>query len=466
MADEKDFQIKLVASADMRAAKDAARALQEVRKETGQEAKETQDSAKSSERLALKKNELRAAVKGLSLEFPVLGRLAALALNPISLFVAGAASAWGIWTRRIKEATDALGGFEMPDVSGSKLEGIRQATEAWGKYAEAVGNAVRQYGEAEAASQRAMAKVKEETAQRLEQIKLMKELEAARLETEKVGLSQEEYARRKSALEADTRADEAGVKWQGQQDEWYVKNERVATLRQEAAEKEAAARRIRVGQEGDYAGVEKGYRESAERAVEVQRKSNAWLGRIAQFRAREGSPFAQSGIGLAMIARYGHTATTEAGMEAAAALERENIARAQPAIDAYRKFQTAQRHRALARERRTSLLGEAGQAGAAAAVGDLELGEEAGALSGGHARDILAGQVRDLTASYRDLAGELQTGAQQEKDLRMKVAQAFESRGLVNQELLSALDAVIRQNAENATRLRNLQGQTSHLRNP
>ncbi len=84
--------------------------------------------------LTAQKSDLRAAVRGLKEEFPMLAHVARLAVNPIALAVAGIASSWAIWNQRVNESTRILAGAELPSVSPPEIAHVNSAAEAWASY--------------------------------------------------------------------------------------------------------------------------------------------------------------------------------------------------------------------------------------------------------------------------------------------------------------------------------------------
>jgi hypothetical protein len=72
--------------------------------------KETQDAAENLGKVGTSRfRDMKAAARGLALEFPLLGRVMSLALNPISAIVAVAITAFGAFQRAIKGLHEAVG---------------------------------------------------------------------------------------------------------------------------------------------------------------------------------------------------------------------------------------------------------------------------------------------------------------------------------------------------------------------
>ena len=356
------------------------------------------------------KKQLKAAVKGLQEEFPMLAHVARLALNPITLAVTLAASAWAIWKSRIDAVTKSLGGVEMPDVADSWTKAPRDAGKAWGEYADAIGKVVQRYNEAEAASTRMIAALREELSLRLASIKAINDYAAAKLEAEKSTISPTEYNQRKQDLAGAAKKAESDTKWQADQAEWYAKNERNVGLRQEAEAKEKAARRIKVGEAGDYAGVERGYKSNAEQAEKAIKESEQWVNQLNDLQKGGGGFWQNLGTRYKARMSFGN-GFVDGGMNVSSdeideliRRETEKQASSRVAINQNDNFQRAQKLREEARQRRSGLLGEAAQARGAAATGEMDLGDQAASMAAKHSADARNSVMEALASAYRALA--------------------------------------------------------------
>lgn len=87
------------------------------------------------------KRDLKSMVKQLGHEFPILGQVGRLALNPIAAASAGIVASFVIWNKRLQELTRSLGGIEMPDVSDDVTKSINLQADAWGRVAEKMAEA-------------------------------------------------------------------------------------------------------------------------------------------------------------------------------------------------------------------------------------------------------------------------------------------------------------------------------------
>lgn len=116
--------------------------LKEQTTATGQEGvKQEAAVEEATKKTFTSKSQLKAMVKGLTYEFPLLGRAAHLALNPLAFTTAAIAGAFVIWNRRVNELTKSLGGIAMPDVSTTATERINIHAAAWGLLAQKMADA-------------------------------------------------------------------------------------------------------------------------------------------------------------------------------------------------------------------------------------------------------------------------------------------------------------------------------------
>jgi len=127
------FEILIKYGLDSTKAKEAASELKKIEeqtKTTGKEGVKQQKEVKdATDKTTESKGRFKAALKGLQVEFPILGRLAAFAINPIGAAVLVAASSFRILRDAIKESQDNLSGFNLPDATESQIDRIdRYAT--------------------------------------------------------------------------------------------------------------------------------------------------------------------------------------------------------------------------------------------------------------------------------------------------------------------------------------------------
>src|SRR5215471_5871368 len=84
------------------------------------------------------KHQLKEMVKKLGEEFPILGQVGRLALNPIALAAGGITAAFVIWRKRIDELTDAMTTSRLSDTPLLKTKRIQAAKEEWDRYADSL----------------------------------------------------------------------------------------------------------------------------------------------------------------------------------------------------------------------------------------------------------------------------------------------------------------------------------------
>lgn len=81
------------------------------------------------------KKQLKDMLKQLQHEFPLLGSVGRLALNPIAFTAAAIVASFQLFKYRVDELTRSLGGIQMPDVSDDQIARIERAGAALATYA-------------------------------------------------------------------------------------------------------------------------------------------------------------------------------------------------------------------------------------------------------------------------------------------------------------------------------------------
>jgi hypothetical protein len=139
MADNQlDILIKFGLSKEK--ATEAAGELKKIKEQTTETGKEgvKQEAAveEATKKTFASKKQLKDILKQIGHEFPILGSLGRLAINPIALAAAGCVAAFTLWRKRTDELAQSLGGIEMPDVRSSQVEIINNTAAAYGRLAE------------------------------------------------------------------------------------------------------------------------------------------------------------------------------------------------------------------------------------------------------------------------------------------------------------------------------------------
>ena len=107
------------------------------------------------------KQQLKAAIKQLGHEFPILGQLGRMALNPITLVVAGITGAFVIWNARVRELQRSLEGIDLDALEKHK-KGVDAIAQGWRDVAEAAMKAREAYNSADSVGERALKGINDE----------------------------------------------------------------------------------------------------------------------------------------------------------------------------------------------------------------------------------------------------------------------------------------------------------------
>lgn len=95
--------------------------------ETGKEGvKQEEAVTEATEKTFTSKKQLKDMVKQVGKEFPILGQLGRLALNPIAFTTASIVAGFQIWKHRTEELTKTLGGLEMNNFSETQVQYIER----------------------------------------------------------------------------------------------------------------------------------------------------------------------------------------------------------------------------------------------------------------------------------------------------------------------------------------------------
>lgn len=103
---------------------------------TAQATEVTKENTKAVEKQLSSKQQLQGALRGLSSEFPILGRVASMVLNPMTLATAGLVAAFQIWRSRVDELAKSLAGVELPQMGQTEVNLIEKYARQMGELAE------------------------------------------------------------------------------------------------------------------------------------------------------------------------------------------------------------------------------------------------------------------------------------------------------------------------------------------
>lgn len=140
---DRELEILIKFGLDPAAARQAVAELKNIKAEsvtTGKEAVKAEEVVQqATEKTFTSKRQLKDMVKQLGHEFPILGQLGRLALNPVAAATAGLTAAFYIWHRRVEELKRSLGGIEMPDTAFSQVDKINATADGLARVATEAG---------------------------------------------------------------------------------------------------------------------------------------------------------------------------------------------------------------------------------------------------------------------------------------------------------------------------------------
>ena len=401
MADEKQFPIKITgdASSLVAASQETNAALQSTKiklaeltpeqkattaamSEGGKAAqdagKKVEEGGKHAEKSAVSHRDLRAAAHGLREEFPLLGHIASMAIHPIGLAVAAAASAFAIWKMRVDEAVNALGGFEMPDISDRKIGQVTAMAEAWKSFKEAFEGAVKGYNSVEQAADRAIKRMEHEAELQKKILEARKKLELAWLEENKTSMKPADYEKAKLDIEDRFASEGRSDDKKSKEDVVQAERDKSQALLQDAAKKLEEAKGIHVGSKEEDAGITE-RQEKIKAAAEAEKKdAEERLELLARYR----DGLMDAGEKLKFLATYPLRYGEGTPGAQAEDLEKQRVTGADVTIGAANKWLAQSAARDEARKRKFGLTAEAGAEMGQAGVVEAQASEHAAAYAG------------------------------------------------------------------------------------
>jgi hypothetical protein len=410
---------------------------------------QAEQAATKTTKAASAKRQLKDAARGLASQFPILGQMASLALNPITAAVAAVAGAFLLWRKRVDDLTTTLAGVELPDLTQEKVDRVNEAAEAWKKFGESLSAVAEAYNSVEAASDRMLKKLNSEHDQKQKLMESEKKVALARLEADKGNMSEPEYAKRKLGIEEAYAA--AGVKedQKNKQQNLAEQGRKMGNLVISAQKKLAEAGGIRIGSAEQDAAMEADLKNRADAAEAENKIRRAWLGTQADMK---GSALSALSHGPQYYFRYGPKSFAEAQQT-----EEEAIAINQVNIDRYNEFLARKSSRKQARSRRDSLIA-GGSADAAAAFGiEQGLPDAQAALQADNAAGNAMLRNDSLGRAY-GAAGEAATNVQR---VQGEIAKAIEKGNGVSLSTINLLNAWLQQMTEMQQRIRQLESRGS-----
>lgn len=353
MADSENLQYKLQTIFDSTGTKEATAEFKKVEEAA---TKAGEEQVKASDKAFASHKDLRAAVHGLSEEFPMLGQIGRLALHPIGLVVAGIAGAFAIWKTRVQELASTLAGVELPDVSDDRVGRVLKAASAWKEYGDALKHTVDQYNSVEQASARAGKALDAESERQKKLLESRKALELADLERQKSGLAPGQYELAKANIEDFY--EQAGIKAsrEAKQKRLFEETKESDALLADAAKKKQEAANIHVVDEKQEERVLAKSKRAADAADADLEERKKRMKELFDFNEGLMGPIDAAAYPFKYFTRYGSMKGTEA-----IAQEQQNINTDQGIIDTYNRAVTKSQGRADLRKRRSELESEAGK---------------------------------------------------------------------------------------------------------
>ena len=370
--------------------------------------KAAEASAEADAKAFASKKDLKGAVKGLKEEFPELAHIAKMALNPIVLVVAAIGAGFAIFKYRVEEATKAMAGFELPDLSEAKVGQITAAAEAMKAYAEALRSTLAAHNSVNAAADRYLVKIKAETEEKKKLLAADKGLELAKLEQAKGTMSVADYEAAKLGIEG--RYAKAGIAADksGKEHELQEKARRAANLLIDAQAKQTAANAIKVASADKDAQNEGDLKAQADMAKKDAEDRKKERGNVAERQA--GGMFWGLKHPVEFFRQYARYGTD---MDSGIEIEQRGIDSDEQIVARYKDFMRRKGARNDARATKQRLSSEAG-------------------TEAGEAYNLASELPGDLAASQR----ENQTNASVAQ--REAMARGYAAAGAMNAELLRA----------------------------
>ena len=340
------------------------------------------------DRVTVKKAELKHAIQGLKEEFPGLAHIAHMALNPITLVVAGVGAAFGILKYRVNDAVKTLAGAVLPDIGPAKVGQVTAMAEAWKTYKEALDGVLKSYTSIEAVVNRSI-KAMEDEANRQKKLREAKQaLEQANLEAARASMSPAEYQKRSLEGKANAEAAALAAEENTKRKTIEARQKEAQALREDAAKKLATAGGIKVGTAEQDAETEAKYAKAAQEAEEFNKAEQANIDNMLKLKSGE---FGFRDIRTKLETRthvqnvtgrgvFG-SQPSEADIDEAIATTRQMMGAGSVTINRSDAFSRNKAAREEARKRRGDLVTEAGTQEGQANVLDQQAAADTAALN-------------------------------------------------------------------------------------
>ncbi len=485
--DIKDFQIKIVTTADLNAAKASAQELTNVATATKASAAAASEDGKAAENLTqktgvlnLKKAELKKLVRELGNEFPIAGQAGRMMMNPIIASLSLGIMAFGAMKKKLDEWDAALEASAQRNASHDFLPGIEakkealdQAAASAAEFEVALGNIGRAEDKFKTKIQEAIDKLHEFTNAQAEVNSAGEAKELAEVDLkQKTGKLDEVGAiKQREAIQARYRKTQDDLKTKSEQDEIKLQETELEHDKQSQpsllqAEKTAREKRdaIKARQAQAKKDLEKGEAKSLEYEAAVA-KAQEEADALEERERQGGYQIGFEGNGF--------NAVTQA---------KDKLAEAQRMKAAQARFN--QRNRRLIKDTEDGALpkaeGEFSVAESRAKTNAERINELDSTLPG--KREVVgvreqgrnvAGGLKDQTGAIEaagQIAQELKQGQEKQAHLQQQILSAARSGGPVTAEVLKAFKAqetlnikVAAELAEQSKRIRMMEGRPPRI---
>ena len=386
--------------------------------------KKVEEGGRHAEKSGLSHRELRAAVHGLREEFPLLAQFAGMALHPIGLMVAAAASAFAIFKFRVDDAVKAMAGVELPEISAQKIGQVTAMAEAWKSFKDAFEGVVKGYNSVEAAADRAIKAIEKHAELQKKLLAGSKEQELARLEENKASMKPADYE--KAKLDIEDRYAGFGLRAdkKTKEDEIQAERDKARKLIEDADRKLREAKGIHVGSGEQDAGTEADLQKRAEAARAANKEQEEMIQNMLKLGSGE---FGLGDIGTKLLTRmhvqnvtgrgvYG-AQPSQADIDEAIGVSKQTMATNQVNIDRYDAFTRNKAAREEARKRKLGLTADAGREMGEASVTEAQANQHASdyaeeadvnrEVAGMHSESRMSSAIAKANQEYKQVFEEI-----------------------------------------------------------
>lgn len=476
----KDFEIKIVTSADLAGAKATAQELQNVAAKTKESASAASEDAKNTEELTqktgflgLKKGELKKVVQELGHEFPIAGMAGRMMMNPIMASLTLGIMAFGAAKKALEDWNAALDATAAKNANKDFLPGIEAKAAALAEGATAAANFGQSLKDIGAAEDVFSGKVKLAIDKLHEYIAAQAEVNSAAEGKEVAEVNLKEKIGKLTGVQAIEARGGIKEKYRQQGDELKTKGENEALalkeaelkhskeqepgLEYEAGTKRRAADELKArlaASKANLPGAQKNLAEAEQEALAKAEDASK-----AEDAVRKAQQTSQVGTGFG--GSYGVKSAEGALSKARAESETAKQARDRQKrlVDEYKRDDSEIPQKLLPQAEGAAKIAELKATQNVQRIASLEpeIGTLKQTLPIRQAGRQVAGGLKGVTAETEtatQIAGSLSEGKQKEGQLLQQVKDAAQSGNAVKSGILDALKASEKQNQQLAAELK------------